>query len=343
MATALQLVNRVRRELRWGDTADFTDDLSKVVLDRVNDAQATIFETWDWDCDIRHDGVLTTVAKVSDFDCQVTAASTVIISVNASLSAELLTAYDRRAVLRFVVTTDSTQSDIAGRIAWGQNVTSGLTAYMAASAKWIGSTTTTTSAMDIVANEYGLPSTVRKILSVTSQGEDVRLEEMNRSQIYDRAVQRPHDLIDDGVICVAIGGKSAITGIRTEGITIAPTEELYPTILIYPTPSSAYQLNYSYLIQRSDLSATTDTFSADRSLETALVKLAFARCMQDAVGDFNPEAGMTLEQRALRELAALHSNEMRDLGRHRVLGSNFCETGAKIDFGRLPRNFGTGT
>ncbi len=343
MATALQLVNRVRRELRWGDTADFTDDLSKVVLDRLNDAQATIFETWDWDCDVRHDGELTTFAKVDDFDCIVTNGSTVITSVNASLSADLLLAYERRAALRFVVTTDATQSDIAGRIAWGQNVVSGIWAYFAASAKWLGSTTSTTSAMDVFANQYGLPSTVRKVLSVTSQGQDVRLTEVGREQMYDRYVQRPHEEVSDDVSLVIIGGTLAVTGLRTEGITIAPTEEVYNSILLYPTPSSAYRLNYSYLIQRSDLSAATDVFRADRSLETALVKLAFARCMQDAVGDFNPEAGMALEQRVIRELAALHGNEMRDPGRHRVLGSNFCETSNKIDFGRLPRNYGTGT
>jgi len=343
VTTALQLVNRVRRELRWGDTADFTDDLSKVVLDRVNDAQATIFGTWDWDCDIRHDGVLTTWPEVNDFDCFVTNGSTVILSYNASLSADLLTAYDRRAVLRFLVTSDATQSDIAGRIAWGQNIILSVTSYFAASAKWLGTTTSSESLMRIVANEYGLPSTVRKVLSVTSQGKELRLEEVGRSQIYDRAVQRPHDRVEDNPEIVAIGGRSAITGLRSEGITIAPTEELYQTILIYPTPSSAYQLNYSYLIQRSDLSAVTDTLNADRSIETQLVKLAFARCMQDAVGDFNPEAGMALEQRVMRETAALHQNDKRDPGRHRVLGSNFRECSGGVSFGRLPRNYGTGT
>jgi hypothetical protein len=114
-------------------------------------------------------------------------------------------------------------------------------------------------------------------------------------------------------------------------------------MVVYPTPDSAILLHYSYLIQRSDLAATTDIFTSDRSIESLVVKLAFARCMQDAVGDFNPEAGMALEQRVMREAASLHMNQGRDPGRHRVLGSNFCETRGSIDFGRLPRNYGSGT
>jgi len=193
-------------------------------------------------------------------------------------------------------------------------------------------------------NEYVLPVTVRKVLSIRHQESPLRLEEMNRSQVYDRIVQRPHETISDQPLIAIIGGKSR-TLYSTDSTYLEGqvNNQTWTSMLVYPTPDTSIVLHYSYMVARPDLTNVSDFLGADRSIETLLVKLAFARCMQDAVGDFNPEAGMALEQRVLREVSALHTSDQRDPGRHRVLGSNFCESSGGIDFGRLPRNYGTGT
>jgi hypothetical protein len=343
LATALQLVNRVRRKLRWGDTTAFTDDQSLVALDAVNAALALVFEGWDWDCDVRHDGVLLTFADETLPTITVTNSSTDISdATDTELANAIATADDRRACLRFLVEADSTVGDVAGRIAWGWYNTSTFTGYATLDSAYLG--TSGSVSMRVIANQYGLPTTVRKVLSVTHQGTNVRLEEIQRTQVFDRMVQRPHETVSDMPSVVAIGGTVAAT-VRSSNATSAPdtpSEELYPSMLIYPTPSTAYQLNYSYLVQRSALTATTDTVTnLTRTLEDAITDLAFARCMSDVSGEFDPEAGLALEERTLRRVQKLHANQYRDTGRRRVLGSNFCQPARGVNFGALPRNFGS--
>jgi hypothetical protein len=229
-----------------------------------------------------------------------------------------------------------------------ENYTTGFTDFEELTlAESFPGTTDASAAITICANEYVMPSTVRKVVSMRHQERCIRLEETNRNQVFDRLVTRPHDTTNDSPDIAMIGARATGTNDTSVAIKV-PTSTLTGatglSVLLYPTPSESYIVNYSYLMQRSDFTATTDTLAnVGRAIEALVVKLAFARVMQSAAGDFNPEAGMALEQRALREAVLLHQNQNRDPGRHRVLGSNFSEHNRGVDFGRLPRNFGSTT
>jgi hypothetical protein len=301
---------------------------------------------------VRHDGILRTSATRTLSGGTVTNNSATVLGSAADAGALLdlfaITDQATNPVVKLIVTSDDNFGSTGFRVS---SMTTGLLGFFTTT-QWtldalFPGATSATADLTICANEYVLGSTVRKVLSMRHQERDIRLEESGRSQVFDRFATQPLTTVSDDPEIVVIGGIATGTDYTGAAVAIPPSETLTgasgSSVLIYPTPQSSLVLHYSYLIQRSDLTAIGSTFTADRSIETLLVKLAFARCMQDAVGDFNPEAGMALEQRILREAAALHMNQARDPGRHRILGSNFCARPGRVDFGRLPRNYGSGT
>lgn len=344
MATALTLVNRVRRELKIGETTTFTDLVSKRVLDAVNDSVATIFGNWDWDCDIRHDGIQQCCPEINYAATGGITNGSATVTLPTASPSPFATIETNRGVPRAVFTEDTAYGDTALRIT---THASGISVVLDKS--WPG-TTDASATVQVVTNQFMLPVTVRKVLSVRHQETQVRLEEANRSQAFDRIIQRPHETVDDQPELVLIGGQDRHlynSGTSYSAAQIAA--QTWTSMTVYPTPSTAILLHYSYVIAHAEMTATTDTLDyVDRSLESIVVKLAFARCMQDTavpVANFGgiANAGVALEQRALGEAQALHRNQSRDPGRHRVLGSNFSNSRAAVDFGRLPRNYGTGT
>lgn len=348
MATALQLVNRVRRQLRWGDTASLARDDDKAILDAVNAAVAVIFETWDWECDLRHDGALITFPHTTYTGRDVTASTYSQISSSGSTEyTALADAEVKRASLRVVVTTDANLGDTALRVDYVWYSTFSTTSNAVLDS--VGLTAATaTAAVEYMANEYALPATVRKVLSVRHQESNVRLEETDQCQTFDRIVQRPHETISDNPELVVVGGMVRMTEDvgSTAGLPTPYTPEYQYGLgfWVYPTPSTSMRLDYSYLVKHEDMAETTDTLAnVDRVLEDFVVQLAYARCINNFVGDADPGAGLALEQRVMNMARVYHANQGKDPSRRRVIGSNFCEGFGSPDFGRFPRNFGTGT
>lgn len=354
MATALQLVNRVRRELRQGDKQSFGDELSVAILDKVNSAISTIFEGWDWDCDIRHDGIIHTLAaRTSETNLSLTVNDATVTWPSADDGAVVweAVANDSKAtnpIISLTVTSDSTFGDTAFRLGSIYYGTSGFYTVTTAEleTEWPSSTTSTASGM-LCANAYVMESTVRKILSVRSQERALRLEERGRCQDFDRYYQRPHETISDNTELVVVGGTATSTdGANGQGASLVDPPIYAKTglfVLLWPTPSSESILNFSYLRTHSEMTATTDQLAnVDRFLEDMVVRLAFARVQQSDIGDADVAGGLAIEERVLRHLAMAHANQGRDPGRRRWLRSNFGGRDGS-DFGKWPRNFGSGS
>lgn len=347
MATALELVNRVRRQLRWPDTASFTSEEDRAVLDQVNAAVATIFEGWDWECDIRHDGVLRTMPSRTETALSFTTASTTVDWPNTDSGlayTETMGALATNPIIQIVATDDTGFGDTSFRVTDVATALSGFfTITRATLAEAFPGTTDTSASATICANSYVLPSTVRKLLSVRSQEQSIRLEEAERFQFFDRYIQKPHETISDEtelVIFGSIGTSTTGTALLADPIAAVTG----PFALLYPTPDTTQVYHYSYLLRRAEFTATTDALSnVDRSLEDLVVRLAYARCVQNYVGDADAGTGIGIEQRVLGLARDLHANQGKDPNRRRVLGSNFAECGGVADFGRFPRNYGTGT
>lgn len=342
MTTALQLVNRVRRELRWGDTSSFAADLDKVILDRVNDAVATLFESWDWDCDIRHDGAILTAAAI-DYTNTANLTNGSKPALPIAFADPLDDNLKRCGIPRMWAPGDAGFGNTSFRItsyAYAGATTLTIEAGPGIST-WPG-TTDITSTVKLFTPEYVLPPTVRKVIAARCQEHDLYLEQSNRPQVFERLIRRIHENICDTPEIMMIGGvQRSVYDTGTSYASTLPYPVTGTIVLVWPAPSGEYVINYSYLLQRTDLAAITDTLTGcDRALEDLVVQLAFARSMQNLTGDFDPAAGVALEERVMRKAQRLHMNQSRDPGRHRTIGSNFGST-SSVDFGKLPRNFGS--
>ena len=304
MATALTLVNRVRRQLRWGDTSAFDDDQSKVVLDRVNDATAAILSMWDWECDFRT-GTFNTLAMADTTNATVDTGSLIVTNATASLYNKLLAGSDSRgaASMLMVVQNDSAylpSLQTAFGVIFGYTTAGSVsTLYLD---NYFTGTTSVAATVRTLACEYSLPSTVREVLSVRNQNENNYLRDVSSESWVSDFTRRAHLTVSDRSICYAARRFAAPTVAAGTGLSSVPTVIYSPTtsVVIYPTPSTSYRIDYSYLISRAEMTATTDTLSGvPRSIEDLVVSLAFARCTQDAVGDANASDGLALEQRVL--------------------------------------------
>lgn len=349
MSTAVQLVNRVRRKLRWGDTATFVapEDLS--ILDEINGAVATLFEAFDWDCDKRHDGVLLCMgASTYTSGMSLALLATEAFGGLASLYGKASEADARLAVLRVAFTESTEFPQTALRVLQGYFDANLLISVLTLDAQWVGTTLTNTASAQFVANEYGLPSTVRKMISARHQEKNIRLEEVSRSQMFDRAMQRPTETINDDIELIMIGGRCVPTIEAGAGASATPPAYVAPTamtsVLLWPTPNTDIRIDYTYLLQRSPMTATTDTLAnVDSSIENLVVELAYARCINSYVGDADPAMGLAIENRVMTMARVLHANQARDPSRRRIIGSLFddCRIPTRNLFGVPPRNFGS--
>lgn len=354
--TLLQLVNRLRRKLRAGDTnqAQFeaaTDPLDAVSVDLLNDAGDYVLGQFEWSFEVRHDGHFrampaTTIA--SGLTIYSDAGGDYVATATQDLY-EALTNEGRSqaCVLRAVFDGLTNEADTAFTITnFGQYTPIlNLTDYAILAENTEAVALGVSTGITVCANEYVLPSTVKRVVSVKHQERDVRLEETNGSQIFDRFVRRPHDLIADDPSLVIVGGQRSAS--EDVGDTGAELDQTYApstrgtSLLVYPTPESALVFHYSYVYAYPRLVAASDTWDGiDQMVETAVVELAYAKAMSTDVGK-DPEAGIVLENRALQNVRLLHSMDTRMPGYHRTLRSHFASGYCVPEIGTFPRNFGS--
>lgn len=280
--TALQLVNRVRRRMHMGDAADLTDALSKALLDLVNEAKDYILETRNWDFDARHDGVLNTRSKLTS------SGTTLVISDSTSYTSTAFTPDD--SVARIVVadtSTNTNQAQTSYRIVSLNPATGGGTL----DSPWLGTTFPSTADAYIYFAEYKLPDTVKDVLSVRYQDDDVELRFVGRNESFHKVVPRMHDRITNDPELVVVGSMVTPTYDSTGS---ASTPGL--GLLVYPAPLYTYRLDYSYTVRHPALSASQDLENVPDSVVHDIVLEAEALAYGSSVAN-DPDLAKSAHQR----------------------------------------------
>jgi hypothetical protein len=331
MATALELVNRLRRKHQLEAVTALGDDDSTVLLDHLNEAKRDLLEAYTWDFDLRTDGELITMPTLS----ATVGVSNGLTSANtASFTISSLVFYP--AVARMIVTSDATYGETAFKIE--SAVTSGPLVQMNLVSGWPGTTSASATA-SIVFDEYVLPSTVRAVTSVRHQERDLQLVETDRDVGMDAWAPRPHANQGSDPWLVFIGKRVAATYNTAD----STTELAGISIKFDPTPSTtSLVFSYSYVYRHPDLSASQDLEGVDPPVEDAIVRLAEARTYMSGFGGGDVELGAAMETEVINRVAALKGNSRRDPARRYVIGPSLSSSGNPVyGFGRLPRNFGS--
>lgn len=347
-STLLQLVNRVRRRLRAGDTAESgfdQDELNIVLVDLLNASGDAVLGQNEWSFEVRHDGVIRTFARVeyeetNSFLIPLVADSSV--TTYGSLTRDIVDTIAQTTatanVQRLLIGGWASAADTALHVLRGQD--GGTSLLILGETLVDGLHSVPDGPVTHFANEYLLPATVRRVLSVTHQEGDLRLEETNRSQVFDRFAKRPHELFSDRPEIVVVSGRR--DGYHTYAEGADPGEAPSgASLLLWPTPISNLNLHYSYVIAYPQLSAVTDEWDGiDPMVESAIVELAYAKAMQTDVGK-DVEAGVILETRALGNVKQLLAMDRQMPGQHLTLRSHFGPRGQPFSPGRMPRHFGS--
>lgn len=318
------MVNRVRRQLRHGDTSAFTDSLSPVLLDLVNAAKNEVHEMFDWDFDIRHDGELRTVARRSyTGSFTATAASASVTNVGNTHAASFVGNFRSRLVLTEDLTAGGTSFAIATATVSGAD-----DAYVLETAF----TGTGGSGLNgfVYVCDYQLPSTVKDVLSVRHEEDEIQVALIDKTLTFDRIMPAPHDTQTDSPEIVYVGGSVESTTASGGTSTTAPG------LMVWPVPTTAYLLSYSYRYRHPQLSATTDTHDAPYAIVDCIVDKAVAKAYRSAVSN-DPEMAVQIELDVARRLARLSQLSSPAPQRRTILKSH-DRVGGSTQFGSAPAN-----
>ena len=281
--TALQLVNRVRRRMRHDDVTAISQLRDLATLDAVNRAMRDVLMGNVWEDDKRHTQIQTK-ARVTD----------VTFSGSAGLSSVGVT---RTAVwededvhgdfiLRLVPTGTSAYANTAIRALTTSPIFGTYTTIATTPFELVEATSSTAGEAFIA--EYMLPDTIRSVLTVTFQDEDLSLEQVGATTEFAELYPRQH--IEYGPPkSVSVGGLDVPTYVT--GST-APDPGL--RMIVWPPPDDEYVLDIEYLYRHPDLATATDTLEGVSDVVVdSIVDLATADMQQ------NYERNTT-EGRALR-------------------------------------------
>lgn len=327
-ATLLQMVNRCRRKLKWEDVSSFssTDDLTNVLIDFINEAKRDVLENYEWDFDIRSDGVLKTVAARTHTNAvTIAAAGTTATVVGGTYYGD----YDGGDLrMRIRITEDTTYGNTAF-IVTGAATSAGDDVYTLETA-WPGTAFAGGSgSAELLVAEYVLPTTVRDVLSVMVEDSDVLVEFVDKVETLDRCVPNPFDLQSTQPEVCFVGGSTTPT--VATGTTATPGLGLW----LYPVPSSVYVVRYTYRYRHPSLSATTDTLYVDDHVADIIVDLAVARAMRTRVAP-DLEASQMLEQMTMGRLSRSAKRTGRQPLEHMSLRSH--DRRGSSWMGSQPRN-----
>lgn len=304
-----------------GAFADLSSTEALTLLRCVNEAKDNVLETRAFDFDARHDGVL--VTKHS----QTNSASTVA-NDSTSYTGVAVTAGDY--VWRIVVTNDSAtvpnQASTAYRIV-SLNPVTGVGTLDSA---YLGATQPGTAEILMYVSEYKLPDTVRDVLSVRFQHQDVRLIQVPRDESFFSVVTRHHDQMTDTPDLVAVGSQVTPT-YDSRGSSVAPGLGL----LVYPAPLNGYRLDYSYLYRHPQLSASQDLENVPDNVVHDIILKAFAYYEQSTGKD--PDLAAASNNLSEVRISQVYNQNAPDPLRHRPLRSLDDRTGGVV-IGSRPAN-----
>ena len=354
MATALQLVNRVRRLHRFGDAANLSDNLSVGLLDRVNNALETVFEERTWQFQIHNDGFINTTPLIESTTGEFVSVTS--RSTNFAMSG---------SPLNFIDTDPSPFGDdrlmelvlLSNFITGGEVPFSG-TSFLVDNGNlnssadtmngvffepWPGQTGLAT--YQFFVRQYILPTTVRSVLSVKHQEQPVQLFFSEEFLDYDRTFPRPWDDTGDPDF-VIVGGwsKSSRDTAFTGGAGGALPQVEGIKMIVHPVPpapdagaAGGQVINYSYIFREPTLTAPDDETSIiPESILSVVVDLAYARSLQGGIGN-DPTTGFTMERRVLQDVVRKYAAQKADSYLTNSVRSRDDIRRSRVAIGRLPR------
>lgn len=345
MATALQLINRIRRLHRFHDVSEFAanDRFTTVLLDLLNSAQREVLETETWDFDERHDGTLRPVPRWTITNgIGVTNQSSVITLLGSSNVSRYTVA---NALARLVVTDDSRYPNTAFRIRSWQ--ASGVDTIGLLAEPWPGVTDGFATGF-VVAYEYGLPDSRRSIYAARHEETPLFIEQVSSGDSFASQIPRFHENEDTPAEVLRVGGVIEPTLDSGSGGSAAfmTRVALWPVPTAEsPTEESNYQIEYDYTRARQDLTGVASTLDGvPVSVEDLIVDLAYARSHLAGVGS-DPQLGSLLEKQVLARTERIRSGRRPGRGERHPIRSIEHASGSRrrptSGWGRLPRTFGS--
>lgn len=325
--TALELVNRVLRRMRLQTVSNLNSEEATVVLDFVNAAKEDVLTSRDWSEDIRHDGVLITIAP--------TTSTTLTLTQNSSLGSDsALTGkvvpvedapptYAGNQITRFEYQGDANTSGESGLIGslWRVNYLIDVTpATVSLDATWPGTSTSTAKAKYFVA-EYLLPDTVREITSITNQnGTPLQLEHVDPRATFDQLFPDLSERYGPPEWAGAGGYETNTYDQLTSGSADGGIKDPRLRLVLFPVPDDIYRFSYSYYYNHPDLESATDTL---RGVKPELVSSIVEKATADAIQvlEQRVEDGTILSRTAENRVRMKHLSSGAQPARRQVVGS----------------------
>jgi hypothetical protein len=249
--TALALLNRVMLYRRQPTVSSYvsTNPEHFATLNALNQAKEDILSTRRWEFDLRHDGQLVTKASlVSDsIAATFTAAqgdTTGVITMTGYTASDY-TAGDY--VARLVPTGDTEYANTAFRITTTLPTFSFATLNFPIEMPKAFVATT----CDLVYSEYLLPDTVREVVRVNYEEDEVSLNQIDPTVRFDE-IYPSYSFEKGSPRSLSIGGFD--TG--THFTTTDPDPKL--RAIVWPIPDDAYVLSYSYYYRHPDFADGDD-------------------------------------------------------------------------------------
>jgi hypothetical protein len=322
---ALTIVERVARRLKLKQVSSFTDDHAPTLLDFVNEAKREVLETAEWDFLTRHDGELVVVPRTAyEASFQVTNGSTLVTNVGQIDHAT----YRGDFRTRLVITGSASHPQTSFAVASVNHPT--VSDRYTLETPWPGTSETLINGMVYVV-DYQLPATVRDVLSVRHEETEIAVQFVDKTASFDRLIPSAHLDEQDSPDLVIVGG--SVTSTFETGVGSATTAT---GLMVWPVPTVAYVLSYSYRYLHPDLSAETDVLDVPPVLIDLLVDKAMGKAYRSAVAN-DPDMAERIEADVARRFQRLMIQNSPQPEARRVLQSHDANTGPS-QFGSRPRN-----
>jgi hypothetical protein len=269
--TALELVNRVRLFRRQPTVAAISGPEDTMTLNVINMAIEDVLSTKRWEFDLRHDGALTTrplVDGASFISVEGSPAGQVTVAAgitDLSVSGDL--------VMRVWRDGASESPNTSLRVVNSASVTGGVSSILVFGSDLPDSET---SDAQLHYSEYILPDTVRDVVRVAYEEENLELMQVDPTVRYDEIFPNANDRTGSPEV-VAVGGYDIPTYLAGSD---APDPGL--RFAVWPVPDDRYVIRYSYYYRHPELAAANDTLDGVPSAVTNDIVMRAASTMMMA-------------------------------------------------------------
>lgn len=322
--TALVAIQRMIHMTRDGQVSDFSDtDKTGAYLVCLNSALREVLETAEWDFLTRHDGELRVVPATTYTAALSTSSVTTIVAVGQNDFATYHGNFQTR-----IVPTGST-------VYGGTSFAVAQASHPAASDVYLLRGEYPNSAGFSLINgmiyvvDYQLPSTVRDVLSVRHEQDEVKLGFIDK-QRFDEIEPAAHLVTSDSPDMVTVGGSVTST------ITTGGTATTALGLTVWPVPSVAYVLHYAYRYLHPAVSAVTDLIDAPNAHVDLIIDKALAKAYRSGIKN-DPQMADTIEADVARRFSRLLSQNSPQPQRRMMLRSH-DSAGSSSQFGSKPAN-----